>query len=90
MRRYDIGETFEENGVEIICVPASVDCGLPAISCKGCVFSGRGMIWCAHIACTEFERDDRVQAHFKAVKDMDAKTLELVKLSMSLRKEDAK
>lgn len=79
MRWYDIGETFEENGVEIMCVPAFIDCAYPAMSCMGCVYAGRGMTWCAHIACTECERDDRVQAHFKAVKDLDEETIEVVK-----------
>lgn len=79
MRWYDIGETFEENGVEIMCVPATLDCGTLSISCRGCVFTPKPYAWCAKIACYRGERDDRTAAHFKAVKNMDDKTIEMVK-----------
>lgn len=72
MRRYEMGETFEEKGVEIMCVPADLDCKpttrLP--SCFGCVFAGKGIAFCMHIACTKSEREDGMQAHFHRVEDV--------------------
>lgn len=79
MRRYDIGETFEENGVEVMCVPATLDCSTLSITCKGCVFMPRPFVWCSLIACHRVERDDWTPAHFKAVKGMDDETIEAVK-----------
>lgn len=79
MRWYDIGETFEENGVEVMCVPATLDCSTLSITCKGCAFAFRPYVWCKEIACHRVERDDRTPAHFKAVKSMDDITIELVK-----------
>lgn len=70
MRRYDIGESFWEDGREIVCVPGILDGDPKMPSCMGCVFAGRGMVFCAHIACTASERADGVQAHFWAVEDM--------------------
>lgn len=71
MRRYDIGESFWEDGLEIICVPAALDGDPRTPSCMGCVFAGREMLYCSHIACAAYERADGMLAHFWLVEDMD-------------------
>lgn len=89
MRQYEIGEILVEDGVGLMCIPAILDRN-PATPCKGCVFGGRGLKWCEQIACIDKERDDGVQVYFKAITDIDAKTLEMTKAIAEFKKGGAK
>lgn len=89
MKEYEIGEILVEDGVGLMCIPAILDSN-PAFPCKACVFGGRGLKWCEQFACIGEERSDGVQVHFKAITDMDAKTLEITKALAEFKKGGAK
>lgn len=63
MREYSIGEIFEENGVDMVCLPTNK-------FCTHCAFINRSTGWCDEIACRAVERKDRNYVYFRPLKQM--------------------